>query len=142
MVDSYGKPKLAGKLCNYPDFGSSKQLNDLLHDSMGSVCGTPNYMAPEVIKQEQYGCRADIWSLGCTVIEMATGNPPYSELNNAMAVMIKIGKAKEPPPIPEQIQSAELRDFIKSCLKIRPSERATVDELLQHPFLTSSQSSG
>lgn len=59
LIDSTGKPKLAGKeflniiLCI--DFGSCKQLTDLVHDSIGSICGTPNYMAPEVINQEQYG---------------------------------------------------------------------------------------
>lgn len=61
---------------------------------MGSICGTPNFMAPEVINQELYGKKADIWSLGCTIIEMATGNPPYHELKNPITIMVKIGKSK------------------------------------------------
>ncbi|CAD8151694.1 unnamed protein product [Paramecium pentaurelia] len=128
LIDNSGRCKLA-------DFGSSKQLNDITHDSIGSICGTPNFMAPEVINQEQYGKKADIWSLGCTIIEMATGQPPYSEYKDAIAIMVKIGKSTKPPPIPEQLQSPEAKDFLSKCLQIDPKQRATADELLKHPFL-------
>ncbi|CAD8060756.1 unnamed protein product [Paramecium sonneborni] len=128
LIDNSGRCKLA-------DFGSSKQLNDLTHDSVGSICGTPNFMAPEVINQEQYGKKADIWSLGCTIIEMATGQPPYYEYKDAIAIMVKIGKSKNPPEIPEQLQSCEARDFLQRCLQIDPKQRSTADELLKHPFL-------
>ncbi|CAD8144008.1 unnamed protein product [Paramecium octaurelia] len=128
LIDNSGRCKLA-------DFGSSKQLNDITHDSIGSICGTPNFMAPEVINQEQYGKKADIWSLGCTIIEMATGQPPYSEYKDAIAIMVKIGKSTKPPPIPDQLQSTEAKDFLSKCLQIDPKKRATADELLKHPFL-------
>ncbi|CAD8058805.1 unnamed protein product [Paramecium sonneborni] len=128
LIDNSGRCKLA-------DFGSSKQLSDITHDSLGSICGTPNFMAPEVINQEQYGKKADIWSLGCTIIEMATGQPPYSEYKDAIAIMVKIGKSTQPPEIPEQLQSFEARDFLSKCLQIDPKKRSTADELLKHPFL-------
>ncbi|CAD8149994.1 unnamed protein product [Paramecium pentaurelia] len=132
LIDNSGKCKLA-------DFGSSKQLSDFAHDTLGSICGTPNYMAPEVINQEQYGKKADIWSLGCTIIEMATGQPPFSEFKDAIAIMVKIGKSTQPPPIPSQLISVESRNFLSLCLQIDPKQRATVDELLHHPFLKKSQ---
>ncbi|CAD8146764.1 unnamed protein product [Paramecium pentaurelia] len=128
LIDNSGRCKLA-------DFGSSKQLSDITHDTVGSICGTPNFMAPEVINQEQYGKKADIWSLGCTIIEMATGQPPYSEYKDAIAVMVRIGKSTQPPPIPSQLSSPEAKDFLSKCLQIDPKQRATADELLKHPFL-------
>lgn len=69
------------------------------------------------------------------MIEMATGNPPYSEYKNAITVMVKIGKSKEPPPTPDDIKSSEARDFVSRCLRINPAERWSVEELIQHPFL-------
>ncbi|CAD8137875.1 unnamed protein product [Paramecium octaurelia] len=132
LIDNSGKCKLA-------DFGSSKQLSDFAHDTLGSICGTPNYMAPEVINQEQYGKKADIWSLGCTIIEMATGLPPFSELKDAIAIMVRIGKSTKPPPIPPQLVSDESRHFLSLCLQVDPKKRATVDQLLNHSFLKKSQ---
>jgi serine/threonine protein kinase len=52
-----------------------------------SIKGTAHWMAPEVIKQNKYGRYADIWSLGCTIIEMATGKPPYSHFKNQVTAM-------------------------------------------------------
>ena len=74
LVDEQG-------VCKISDFGSAKTT---LEDNMESmkymtVCGTPYWMAPEVIKQEGHNRKADIWSLGCTVFEMATGRPPWSK---------------------------------------------------------------
>ncbi|KAM3142588.1 hypothetical protein pb186bvf_005247 [Paramecium bursaria] len=128
LIDNNGQPKLA-------DFGSSKIMGDLMNETLGSICGTPNYIAPEVIKQQQYGIKADIWSLGCTIIEMATGNPPYKDIKNSLQIMIKIGNATEPPPIPDELKSEDARDFITKCLRINPNERWTVKQLQMHPFI-------
>lgn len=77
LVDNDGTIKLA-------DFGASKKLADLATISEGfkSIKGTPYWMAPEVIKQTGHGRQADIWSVGCTVIEMATGEPPWSQFSS------------------------------------------------------------
>ncbi|CAI5477445.1 unnamed protein product [Closterium sp. Yama58-4] len=73
LVDNRGCIKLA-------DFGASRKLADLATMSgHKSMKGTPYWMAPEVIKQTGHGRPADIWSVACTVIEMATGKPPWSE---------------------------------------------------------------
>jgi mitogen-activated protein kinase kinase kinase len=74
LVDNSGVVKLA-------DFGASKKIEDLVTVDSGckSIKGTPYWMAPEVITQTGHGRQADIWSVGCTVIEMATGKPPWSQ---------------------------------------------------------------
>ncbi|KAH9016340.1 kinase-like domain-containing protein [Lactarius pseudohatsudake] len=64
------------------------------------VAGTPNWMAPEVIELKSASSKSDIWSLGCTVIELLTGRPPYGDIGNAMTVMFRIVE-DESPPIPE-----------------------------------------
>ena len=78
MVDKNG-------ICKLTDFGSAKKISAL---TFNSVHGTTNWMAPEVICQKNYGRYADIWSLGCTLIEMATGNPPWSEFTNPVSTII------------------------------------------------------
>ena len=81
LVDHEGVVKLA-------DFGASKRIEHLvtLNSGFKSLKGTPYWMAPEVIKQTGHGRQADIWSVGCTVIEMATGKPPWSEVANNLTV--------------------------------------------------------
>ena len=93
-------------------------------------------MAPEVIRQQKnVGRRSDIWSLGCTVLEMLTGKPPYAEITNATACIFKIASSTELPPIPHFV-SPECEDFLKRCFVRDPLKRATARELLQHPFLS------
>ncbi|CAK9231324.1 unnamed protein product [Sphagnum troendelagicum] len=123
LVDSNGQVKLA-------DFGLAKQMNKALATSFK---GTPFYMAPEVIKNNRaYGVAVDIWSLGCTVIEMAQGRPPWSELG-VCGFFFKVTKG-ELPPIPPHLNS-ETKDFIRRCLRVKPEERPSARELLEHPFV-------
>ncbi|KAK4378641.1 hypothetical protein RND71_000503 [Anisodus tanguticus] len=126
LVDVSGSVKLA-------DFGLAKatQLNNIK-----SCKGTAFWMAPEVVnnrKNNGYGIPADIWSLGCTVLEMSTGQIPYSHLEG-MQALFRIGRG-EPPPIPDTL-STEAQDFIKRCLRVNPNDRPTAAELLEHPFVT------
>jgi len=92
-------------------------------------------MAPEVVKQEGYGRRADIWSTGCTVVEMATGNAPWCEVSNCMAVMMKIATSKEPPTLPENFSEAGL-DFLRQCFKYLADERPSATILTEHKWLS------
>uniref|UniRef100_A0A0D6QZ31 mitogen-activated protein kinase kinase kinase n=1 Tax=Araucaria cunninghamii TaxID=56994 RepID=A0A0D6QZ31_ARACU len=126
LVDPYGQVKLA-------DFGVAKQMSESLANSCK---GTPLYMAPEMMKasmeNRKYGLAVDIWSLGCTIIEMADGKAPWSDLEG-FSFFFKLNRG-ELPPIPDHL-SLEAKDFLGRCLKVKPQERANVSELLQHPFV-------
>ncbi|KAK7269332.1 hypothetical protein RIF29_22057 [Crotalaria pallida] len=129
LVDNKGCIKLA-------DFGASKQVVELATISGAkSMKGTPYWMAPEVILQTGHDFSADIWSVGCTVIEMATGKPPWSQQYQEVAALFHIGTTKSHPPIPDHL-SVEGKDFLLKCLQKEPNLRASALELLHHPFLT------
>ncbi|CDO99017.1 unnamed protein product [Coffea canephora] len=129
LVDNKGCIKLA-------DFGASKKVVELATmTGAKSMKGTPYWMAPEVILQTGHTFSADIWSVGCTVIEMATGKPPWSQQYQEVAALFHIGTTKSHPPIPEQL-SAEAKDFLLKCLHKEPNLRPSASDLLKHPFVT------
>ncbi|PKA59123.1 Mitogen-activated protein kinase kinase kinase 3 [Apostasia shenzhenica] len=103
------------------------------------IRGTPMYMAPETARGEEQGTPADIWALGCTVIEMATGLPPWPEVANAWTGIRRIGFSGEAPEIPAWF-SDEGKDFLGNCFMVKPEERWTAEQLLHHPFIQSSSS--
>lgn len=113
------------------DFGVAKQLSKALKTH--SVVGTPYWMAPEIIQMNAKQSPAcDIWSVGCTVIELLTGTPPFFDAN-PMSALYKMVQ-QEHPPFPEGI-SPELTDFLVECFQRDPSKRATAGQLLQHAWL-------
>jgi len=78
----------------------------------------------------------DIWSLGCVVLEFATGKKPWSNLDNEWAIMFHIGVSTQHPPLPEPGQLSDLGiNFIKQCLTIDPMIRPTATELMEHPWM-------
>ncbi|XP_069343759.1 mitogen-activated protein kinase kinase kinase 4 isoform X1 [Eulemur rufifrons] len=121
------------------DFGCSVKLKNnaqTMPGEVNSTLGTAAYMAPEVItraKGEGHGRAADIWSLGCVVIEMVTGKRPWHEYEHNFQIMYKVGMGHK-PPIPERL-SPEGKDFLSHCLESDPKMRWTASQLLDHSFV-------
>ncbi|XP_013922243.1 PREDICTED: mitogen-activated protein kinase kinase kinase 4 isoform X4 [Thamnophis sirtalis] len=121
------------------DFGCSVKLKNntqTMPGEVNSTLGTAAYMAPEVItraKGEGHGRAADIWSLGCVVIEMVTGKRPWHEFEHNFQIMYRVGMGHK-PPIPERI-SPEGKGFLSHCLESDPKMRWTASQLLDHSFV-------
>eukprot|EP01060_Flectonema_neradi_P009297 TRINITY_DN16639_c0_g2_i2.p1 TRINITY_DN16639_c0_g2~~TRINITY_DN16639_c0_g2_i2.p1 ORF type:complete len:471 (+),score=67.79 TRINITY_DN16639_c0_g2_i2:321-1733(+) len=123
------------------DFGCSKMITDMKGEDVGmsTMVGTPYWMAPEVIaptsKGGKYGTKCDIWSLGCTIIEML-GVVPWSGVGDSpWEIMYHIANANTPPPnIPENIDP-RMSDFLFACLERDPSSRPSAAELSHHEFM-------
>ncbi|CAM0882278.1 unnamed protein product [Alopecurus aequalis] len=124
MVGADGRAKLA-------DFGCART-----EDCDRPIGGTPAFMAPEVARGEEQGPPADVWALGCTVIEMATGRVPWSDMDDVFAAVHRIGYTEAVPELPGWL-SPEAKDFLCKCLIRNPRHRSTAAQLLEHPFLVS-----
>uniref|UniRef100_A0A6I8T161 non-specific serine/threonine protein kinase n=1 Tax=Xenopus tropicalis TaxID=8364 RepID=A0A6I8T161_XENTR len=120
------------------DFGvSAKNVKTL--QRRDSFIGTPYWMAPEVVmcetmKDAPYDYKADIWSLGITLIEMAQIEPPHHELN-PMRVLLKIAKSEPPTLSSPSKWSPEFHNFLKTALDKNPETRPSAAQLLEHPFV-------
>ncbi|KAJ0403101.1 hypothetical protein ATCC90586_001279 [Pythium insidiosum] len=132
LVDQNGVVKLA-------DFGSSRLISSSTYINNESMRGTPNYMAPEVIKQTSRGRKSDIWSVGCSVLRLLTGRPLWGDkkFDSQVALLFFIANLTELPPLPGEL-SADARSFLLQCLEIDPARRPSAEELLRHPFVVRS----
>ncbi|GAV66593.1 Pkinase domain-containing protein, partial [Cephalotus follicularis] len=131
--DVKGRNILVGpdpRFCKLADFGSSTQIGECTGKILPR--GSPLWMAPEVVRGELQGTESDVWSLGCTIIEMITGKPAWDD--RGVDTLNRIGFSTESPELPTGL-SPLCRDFIEKCLKREPSQRWSCDQLLQHPFL-------
>ena len=112
------------------DFGLAVQLSDLTEERE-TLCGTPNYISPEVILNKPYGLQADLWSLGCIMYAMMTGKPPF-ECATVQDTLVRIKSGRF--VIPNDF-SEEAADLINKLLTQDPSVRTTVADVLNHAFL-------
>ena len=134
LVDNKGNIKIS-------DFGISKRVeaSALLHPAKGghihrpSLQGSVFWMAPEVVKQTSYTRKADIWSLGCLIVEMFTGTHPFPNCSQLQAIF-QIGGSGAKPSTPENA-SEEGKAFLKQTFEIDHEKRPSADELLLSPFL-------
>ncbi|CAG8462808.1 1505_t:CDS:10 [Cetraspora pellucida] len=117
------------------DFGVAGQLT-ASNAKRTSFVGTPYWMAPEVITEgAAYDTKADIWSLGITVYEITTGNPPYHDQSAMRAIQLI---PKNRPATLEGPYSAPLKEFVAICLNEISEDRPTADELMKTKFIRSS----
>ncbi|KAL2633215.1 hypothetical protein R1flu_004694 [Riccia fluitans] len=118
--------------CKLALFGLADKIAVLDADNYRK--GSVNWMAPEVVDPKQYGLSADIWSVGCSVLEMLTGSPPFGD-QPLDRVLWKVGHG-EAPPVPGELPD-DAKDFIHKCLEVDHSQRPSATKLLEHPFLNS-----
>ncbi|KAJ3226664.1 hypothetical protein HK099_004408 [Clydaea vesicula] len=126
LIDADGVAKIS-------DFGISKKNEYVAYQRMTrmSTQGTVNWMAPEVVKGKGYSAKCDIWSVGCLVMEMLTGYPPWKGVMGNIILLLGRGNS---PPIPEEL-TLIAKDFIKLCFTNDPEKRPTATELLLHPYV-------
>nr|XP_051225585.1 mitogen-activated protein kinase kinase kinase 18-like [Lolium perenne] len=122
VIGADGRAKIA-------DFGCARTAG-----SDRPIGGTPAFMAPEVARGEEQGPAADVWALGCTVLEMATGRAPWSDVDNVLAAVHRIGYTDAVPEVPAWL-SPEAKSFLAACFARNARDRGTAAELLEHPFL-------
>ena len=136
LVNEVGVIKLA-------DFGCSKQLQGMvttsLDNSLKALRGSIPWMAPEVVKQSGHGRKADVWSFGATIIEMATANHPWPHLTGNLQALFTIATCNEPPPIPEHLSSTAVA-FLSHCFRIDPAHRWSALQLQHHNWISTSTS--
>ncbi|NWW87280.1 M3K19 kinase, partial [Rhynochetos jubatus] len=125
------------------DFGCARRLawvslSGTQSEMLKSVHGTPYWMAPEVINESGYGRKSDIWSVGCTVFEMATGKPPLASMDR-IAAMFYIGAHRGlMPSLPDRFSGTAV-DFVHACLTRDQHQRPSALQLLHHPFVKGRQ---
>ncbi|KAK7273700.1 hypothetical protein RIF29_14759 [Crotalaria pallida] len=118
-------------LVKLADFGVAIKLTEADLNTH-SVVGTPYWMAPEVIEMSGVCAASDIWSVGCTVIELLTCVPPYYDLQ-PMPALFRIVR-DEHPPLPDSL-SADITDFLHHCFKKDAKQRPGAKTLLSHPWI-------
>jgi serine/threonine protein kinase len=122
------------------DFGCAKLIESTVSksDINGAITGSLGWMAPEVLMNKGIRRKADVWSLGCLIIEMAVGGNPWgkelSNLDNNYLAMVKILNPTKSPPLPDWI-SKDCVDFITRCLTREYKERPTAKDMLSHPWI-------
>lgn len=126
LVSSMGHVKLA-------DFGVSGSIGGTLNKRK-TVVGSPFWMAPEVIRESSYDGKADVWSLGITLIELAEASPPHANLHPLRAIFM-IPQRPAPTLADPDMWSVEMLDFTRFCLCKNVRQRPDSSQLISHKFV-------
>merc|ERR1712139_497261 len=127
LISVDGQVKLA-------DFGTAFDLSELTHTVQQTLCGTPAYIAPEVVRKDKHTTSTDIWSLGVIVYNMITGDIPFKSADK-YALLLQIANGSLVVEYPQNC-SRTFHEFIDSCIQFRPEARPTATELLQYPLFS------
>ena len=122
LIDDKNDIKLA-------DFGLSKELTSLTHGGRTEGVGTYRWMAPEVAKGEDHGVAADIWSVGCTVVEMITTKAPWPDKTKTAVIIALSNKDYPTYELPESDKDAE--EFLRQCFVANHRNRPSAEQLLK-----------
>ncbi|KAM0886252.1 hypothetical protein ACQ4PT_029798 [Festuca glaucescens] len=114
------------------DFGCARRVGSSIAGER--LAGTPAFMAPEAARGEEQGPAADVWALGCTIIEMATGAAPWQRFGSPVATLHHVASSGESPELPRWL-SDQGKDFLGRCLLRDAAERWTAKQLLEHEFV-------
>jgi Protein kinase domain/P21-Rho-binding domain len=115
------------------DFGYAAQLSES-KQKRNTIVGTPYWMAPELIRGQNYDAKVDVWSTGIMLYECCEGEPPYMEFPPLRALFLITTKGI--PPLKDAGQwSSELQDYVAKCLEKEPEDRSDCAALLSHPFM-------
>jgi serine/threonine protein kinase len=117
------------------DFGASTTISFGETEELSTIAGTPYFMAPEVFVSK-YGRRGDIWAVGCTIIQMLTGDPPWKDrkLHSIVQLHVLLSSWVGIPPLKREIPE-DLRNFLELCFEKNPKNRPSAEDLLKHSFL-------
>uniref|UniRef100_A0A8C1XIS6 non-specific serine/threonine protein kinase n=1 Tax=Cyprinus carpio TaxID=7962 RepID=A0A8C1XIS6_CYPCA len=130
------------KVCEYPDGTKSLKLGDfglatVVEGPLYTVCGTPTYVAPEIIAESGYGLKVDIWAAGVITYILLCGFPPFrseKNLQEELFEQILLGRLEFPSPYWDNI-SLSAKDLIGKMLQVNVGVRYTADEVLEHPWV-------
>ncbi|KAK0748853.1 Serine/threonine-protein kinase atg1 [Apiosordaria backusii] len=132
LIPAAGLPSLP--MLKLADFGFARVLPST--SLAETLCGSPLYMAPEILRYERYDAKADLWSVGTVLYEMATGRPPF-RAGNHVELLRKIEAAEDQVRFPrESVVSPELKGLIRALLKRNPVERISFADFFNHPVIT------
>jgi calcium/calmodulin-dependent protein kinase I len=117
------------------DFGFAKKLVSDGSGGLSTACGTPGYVAPEILEARPYGKEVDIWSIGIITYILLCGYPPFHHENhNQLFKMIKKGRFEFDSPYWDEV-SEDAKDLISKMLVVDPKQRENADQLLRHPWI-------